>query len=189
MSKIDKDELREHSFDGIQEYDNDLPRWWIYLFYITIAFALIYPFLYDFGPWQFASENIDKEVSALKAQKEKEETVASEVTEEQLLTLAKDASALAQGQTIYATRCFACHADKGAGLVGPNLTDDYWLHGGKITDIRTVITNGVLEKGMLAWKDQLKPDEINQITAYIWSLHGLSLPNAKAPQGDLVERK
>ena len=90
---------------------------------------------------------------------------------------------------IYTTRCFACHADKGAGLVGPNLTDDYWLHGGKISDVRNVIINGVLEKGMLAWKDQLKADEINQITAFVWSLHGKNPPGAKAAQGEFVERK
>lgn len=188
MSNKDKDELREHNFDGIQEYDNDLPRWWLWLFWITIIFSVIYPFIYDFGPGQFASETVDAEVLALQKAKEEKAEASGDVTEEVLLKVASDEDALAKGQMIYTTRCFACHAEKGAGLVGPNLTDDYWIHGGRILDIHKTVSNGVLEKGMLAWKDQLTPEQLNQVVAFVWSLHGINPPNAKAPEGELQPR-
>ena len=185
----DKDELRKHSYDGIQEYDNDLPRWWIWLFVVTVIIAVVYPLIYDFGPGEFASETVDREMLALKEAKIAKESGSAVVTEEFLLKLAKDSAVLDKGQVIYTTRCFACHAEKGAGLVGPNLTDDYWLHGGKITDLHKVVTNGVLEKGMLAWKDQLTPDQLNSVVAFVWSLRGTNPPNGKAPQGDLAPRQ
>ena len=188
MSEKDKDELREHDYDGIQEYDNDMPRWWIWLFWITIVFSAIYPFVYDFGPLQFASESIEEEMLALEENKKAKESTGGGITEEHLLALAKDEDVIAKGQMQYTLKCFACHAEKGAGLVGPNLTDDYWLHGGKITDIHKVVSNGVLEKGMLAWKDQMKPEQLNSVVAFIWSLRGTNPPGAKAPQGELVKR-
>ncbi len=184
----DKDELREHDYDGIQEYDNDLPRWWLWLFAITVVIAVVYPFIYDFGPGQFASETVYQEMLALLEEKKSKETTKVEINEDFLLKLTKSPEVLAEGQGLYTTRCFACHADKGAGLVGPNLTDDYWIHGGKIMDIHKVISNGVLEKGMLAWKDQLTPNQLNAVVAFVWTLHGVNPPNAKAPQGDLVKR-
>ena len=82
----------------------------------------------------------------------------------------------------------ACHAQQGQGLVGPNLTDDYWIHGGLISDLRTVILNGVPEKGMLSWRGILKDEEINAVTAYVWTLHGTNPPNPKKPEGELVKR-
>ena len=183
----DKNELRSHNYDGIQEYDNDLPKWWLWLFWITIIFAVIYPFIYDFGPGEFASETVDKEVSQLASKSSS--AAGSAVTEEGLLKLVSDPDTLNKGQVIYTTRCFACHAEKGAGLIGPNLTDDYWIHGGKITDIHKTVSEGVLDKGMLSWKGQLTPDQLNSVVAFVWSLHGTNPPNGKAPQGDFVARK
>lgn len=184
----DKDELRKHSYDGIQEYDNDLPRWWLWLFVITVLIAIVYPFIYDFGPGEFASETVDKEMLALQELKKSKGDSATGVTEEFLLKLVKESGTLDKGQVVYTTRCFACHAEKGAGLVGPNLTDDYWIHGGKITDIHKIVSNGVLDKGMLAWKDQLTPEQLNSVVAFVWSLRGSNPPNGKAPQGDFVPR-
>ncbi len=184
----DKDELREHDFDGIQEYDNDLPKWWTWLFWITIIFSVLYPFVYDFGPGQFPSETIDAEIASIKQAKEKA-VGGTDISEESLLSLVKDKAIIARANESYALRCFACHATGGAGLIGPNLTDDYWLHGGKITDIRKVIADGVLEKGMPPWKDQLTPEQVNDLTALVWSLQGTNPPGAKEPQGELVERK
>lgn len=181
----EKDELREHSFDGIQEYDNDLPKWWLWLFAITIVVSIIYPFIYDFGPGEFASESIAKELDDTKAQ---QQTTTTEVSESSLLKLASDASAISSGKEIFVTRCVACHGAQGQGLIGPNLTDDYWIHGAKITEIHSVVENGVLEKGMLAWKQQLAPEQLNAVVAYIWTLHGTNPTNPKAPEGNKVER-
>ncbi|MCO6432250.1 MAG: c-type cytochrome [Deltaproteobacteria bacterium] len=184
----EKDELREHEFDGIQEYDNDLPRWWVWLFWITIIISVIYPFVYDFGPGQFASESVDAEVAEL--MKSRAALVTGNGSDElSLLRLASDQEALSSGREIYATRCAACHAEAGQGLIGPNLTDDNWLHGGKITDLHRVVVNGVLEKGMVPWKDQLSPEQLNSVVAFVWSLHGTNPPNPKAPEGDKVVRE
>ncbi len=187
----DKDELRKHNFDGIQEYDNDLPRWWVWLFIITIIFSVIYPFIYDFGPGEFPSESIDKTMAAYNA--EKQGSAASQggtkVNKETLLKLASDRTVISNGATLYATRCMPCHGDKGQGTIGPNLTDDAWIHGGQIMDIHKVISNGVLDKGMLAWKDQLTADELNSVVAYVWTMYGSNPPNPKAPQGDKVPRE
>ena len=184
----DRDELREHDFDGIQEYDNDLPRWWIWLFVLTVIFSIIYPFIYDFGPGQFASETVDAEMLAIRQSKEAIKAKSGEITEDLLLKLTTDSKILADGQLIYSTRCLPCHGDKGQGLIGPNLTDQNWIHGGKITDIHKVISDGVLAKGMLAWKDQLTPEQLNSVVAFVWSIHGTNPPNPKAPEGNTFTR-
>ena len=180
------DKLREHSYDGIRRLDNDLPRWWLWLFAITVIISVIYPFYYDFGPGEFASETVDAEVLAIRdLQQESAPKVADSSA---LLKLAADPNFQAKGKTVYITRCLPCHGDRGQGIVGPNLTDDHWIHGGTITEIQNVILNGVLEKGMLAWKDQLPADDIQAVTAYVWALHGTNPAGAKAPQGEIVKR-
>jgi cytochrome c oxidase cbb3-type subunit III len=184
-----QDDLREHSYDGIQEYDNDLPRWWLWLFWITIIFSVIYPFVYDFGPADFASETIDAEMASFKAKQQEVAKSQGPATEESLLALVKTASATEDGKQIYLSRCLPCHGDKGQGIVGPNLTDDYWIHGGKIMQIRSIVENGVIEKGMLPWKDQLTPQQIDSVVAYIWTMHGTNPPGALPPNGDLFKRE
>lgn len=188
MKKID--EPREHSFDGIQEYDNDLPRWWLILFWITIGAACIYPFIYDFGPGEFATETIDREVAEVKQmQNSGSAQSAPTASGDNLIKLTQDAAVISTGAQVFATRCLPCHGDKGQGIIGPNLTDDFWLHGGTIADIHRTITDGVLEKGMIAWKGQLTPDQIDAVSAFVWTLHGTNPPNPKAPQGDEVKRE
>lgn len=187
----EKDELREHNFDGIQEYDNDLPRWWVWLFAVTVIFSIIYPFVYDFGPGEFASESIATEMAAIEELRQKAAAASAPALRDEagLLQLASDSSSVQKGSAIYAGKCLPCHGDKGQGIIGPNLTDDYWIHGGKITEVRTIVNNGVLEKGMLAWKDQLSADEIDQVVAFIWTLHGTNPANPKAAEGQQVLRQ
>jgi cytochrome c oxidase cbb3-type subunit III len=100
--------------------------------------------------------------------------------------LVSDAKVLAEGKEIFTGKCVACHGALGEGGVGPNLTDEYWLHGGTINDIFKTIKNGVPEKGMISWKATLKPNEIQSVSNYIASLAGTTPPNGKAPQGDKV---
>lgn len=185
----DRDELRSHNFDGIQEYDNDLPKWWVWLFVITVIFAVVYPFLYDFGPGEFASESIDKEMAAVKSAQTAAVASTTAVDEAGLMSMVADKQVTSAGAAVFAQRCVACHKAAGEGDIGPNLTDDYWIHGGKITDIRKIVETGVLEKGMLAWKGVLSPKEIDSVVAYIWTLNGTNPPNAKAPQGEKFERQ
>ncbi|MFN8389397.1 MAG: cbb3-type cytochrome c oxidase N-terminal domain-containing protein [Bdellovibrionota bacterium] len=175
-----RDELLNSNYDGIQEYDNDLPRWWLMLFYITIAFGVVYVGYYQFGPGPSSEESLASAMAAIQANKPKEVAVDSSA----LLALAKDSAHLASGKTVFDTRCLPCHGAQGQGIVGPNLTDNFWIHGGKIADTQKTIREGVLDKGMLAWKGVLSDAEIDDVTAYIYSLRGTNPPNPKAPQGD-----
>jgi len=171
--------LLDHDYDGIQELDNPLPRWWVYLFYITVVFAVIYFVYYVFGYGDSVATKHEKAVKAL--------TQTSEAAQ---VTMLFDASRenLSEGQRLYVAKCAACHKADGGGLVGPNLTDAYWLHGDASNDaIYQVIHDGVPEKGMIAWKSQLSPDDIQNITVYIQSLKNSSPANAKGPEGNLID--
>jgi cytochrome c oxidase cbb3-type subunit 3 len=185
----DKDELLDHNYDGIQEYDNDLPRWWVWFFVLTVVWSLGYVTYMHLGSGLHQEEEI---AIAMKEQQELRATVEAKASSgtpdaESLLKLTQDESAIAKGKDVFAGKCMACHAAQAQGLVGPNLTDNYWIHGGKITDIRSVIVNGVPEKGMLAWKGVLSEEEINAVVAFIWSIRGSNPPNPKQPEGELVE--
>ena len=182
MPTNNDDRLLDHEYDGIQEFDNPLPRWWVWIFYATIVFSVIY--FFDFsgairGPGRIKEyETAMAEAARLHPQPSGAADAAT------LETLRHDDQALALGKSTFVTNCAACHRPDGGGLIGPNLTDDYWLHGGAITDIHKTIENGVLEKGMPPWGKMLKPEQINAVTAYVASLHGSNPSNPKAPQGE-----
>lgn len=184
--KIDK--LLNSNYDGIQEYDNDLPRWWLILFYITIGWSAVYVVYYlVLGIGKTQTQILAEEMEAAKQQQASVSSSSAEVGESELLAFTKDASFVQAGKQVFVAKCLACHGPEGQGLVGPNLTDKNWIHGGKITDTKKVIENGVLEKGMLAWKGVLSDNEINQVVAFIYTLRGTAPANPKAPQGDIVE--
>lgn len=183
-----QDQLLDHDSDGIKEYDNDLPRWWVWLFWITIIVSPIYAYWFH-GVLDSTEERLAQAMSEIESKRVAQGTSSgtSAVSEESLLALVSDKSALAKGSELFATRCAACHQAQGQGLIGPNLTDKHWIHGGKIADIRRVVSEGVPEKGMLSWKTMLSADEMNAVTAYVWTLRGSNPPNPKAPEGQLVE--
>lgn len=184
MSKKDLDELLNSNYDGIQEYDNDLPRWWQALFFITIAFGVVYVLYYHVGGTLDSQVALDTDMKAIAAQSQKAPVAA--ISADTLLSFVKDSSHLAGGKAVFQAKCMPCHGPEGQGVVGPNLTDNYWIHGGAITDIHRTIEVGVPEKGMLAWKGLLTSEEINDVAAYVFSLKGTNPANPKAPQGDLV---
>lgn len=169
-------------YDGIKELDNPLPPWLKYLFYVTIIVSFSYLILL----FVFKDDSIiqvkeyRKEVMAARAKTEvavKEEavkTAAAPMTQEQIL---------AAGKITFDKICVVCHGKFGEGLVGPNFTDEYWIHGGRPEDLLKVINDGVLEKGMISYKSQLNKTQINNVIAYILSLKGTNPPNQKAPQG------
>ena len=101
------------------------------------------------------------------------------------LSLLTDDASLAAGKVIYDKSCLVCHLSKGEGLIGPNLTDQYWMYGGSIEDVIDIIVVGVPSKGMISWKDQLSPKQIQEVSSFILSLQGTNPPNAKEPQGEL----
>jgi cytochrome c oxidase cbb3-type subunit 3 len=173
--------LMEHDADGIRELDNLLPRWWVWLFYVTIGFSLFYMVYYhllELGPLQAAQYRTEKaKGDALKS-------AALARFEATLGTLAPSTAPgeLAQGQQIFTSLCAPCHRPDGGGLVGPNLCDTYWIHGSNYLDSLKVIINGVPEKGMITWRGVLKPAEIQAVASYIYTFRGSSPPNPKPPE-------
>ncbi len=173
--------LMDHDADGIKELDNNLPRWWVWLFYLTILFGIIYMGYYHVlraGDLQIAEYQKEwKQGEEIKA-------AATARFEASLSSLqpSKDAAILAQGHQTFSTLCAPCHRADGGGLIGPNLCDDYWIHGSNFVDNLTTILNGVPAKGMLTWKGVLKPGEIYAVGSYIYTLRGTHPPNPKPPE-------
>lgn len=180
--------LTEHDFDGIKELNNPTPAWFMGLFYITIVFAVGYLLVYHvFGVGQLQYEEYQTEMTI--ANKEKEAFLAKSANrvDENTVTLSKDGAVLQSGATVFKTHCAACHGENGQGVVGPNLTDEYWLHGGKINDLFKTIKYGVQAKGMPNWEKQLTPKQIADVASYIKSIYGTKPAGAKEAQGDLYK--
>jgi cytochrome c oxidase cbb3-type subunit 3 len=182
----DQERLIEHEYDGIQEFDNPMPRWWVTSFWATIIFSVLY--LLNIGPFGSGAGRIaqyEADMTAWRAEHPVDEGGADPAT---LLAMAGDPTVLAEGQDLFARNCAACHGPDGGGVIGPNLTDDAWIHGGTITQIHAVVAEGVLAKGMPAWGRQLTPAQVNAAVAYVWTLHGTTPANPKAAEGAVVER-
>lgn len=179
-----------HNYDGIRELDNRLPPWWLYGFYICIIFSAIYLWRYHVS--HTAPSSLEELAIVMeKAELEKENYLkkAANNVNENTVTYLSDATSLEAGKKIFITACAACHAADGGGTVGPNLVDDYWLHGGSVSDIFKSIKYGWPEKGMKSWKDDYSPAQIAQISSYIKSLKGTKPGTPKEPQGELYEEK
>lgn len=190
-NKKKEDELLSHNYDGIEEYDNDLPKWWVHLFIITAVFGVVYVLYYHLGPGLSQEEVLVLDLEQIEKDKKlKAEKEASAPKEESvdLAMLVTDSSRIASGKEVFTGKCASCHGPDGGGTIGPNLTDNYWIHGGSLEQIKGVIEKGVLEKGMLAWKGILKDDEIINVISYIHSIKGTTPTNPKAPQGEPAEQ-
>lgn len=184
---IDKEEsiLLDHNYDGIRELDNDLPPWWKYGFYLTIIVAIIYFVNYHVtktGDLQIAEYTKSLEKAKIEVDAYMK-TAASNVDETTVKPLV--GADLEAGKAMFINNCAACHGKFGEGIVGPNLTDNYWLHGGSIQDIFKTIKYGWPDKGMKSWKEDLSPMQIAQVASYIKSLRGSNPAKPKAQQGDL----
>jgi cytochrome c oxidase cbb3-type subunit III len=177
--------MTDHEYDGIRELDNNLPPWWIYGFYGTIIFAFVYLFDYHvFGTSPLQLEEYKTELAEAELEKNSRlKEVAASVDEETVIALT-DAAALASGKNLYIKNYTTCHGQGGEGLVGPNLTDVYWIHGGGIKNVFKTIKYGVPEKGMIAWQTQLNPESMQKVASYILTLQGTKPANPKDPQGE-----
>lgn len=183
-----QDHLLEHNYDGIQEFDNPMPRWWVYIFWATIVFSVLYWInIPGIGTGKGRVANYEREVAAAAAAEAKRRAEQpSETSPEQLAALTNDPAALATGKQVFNQNCAACHRPDGGGQIGPNLTDDYWLHGSALEQIHKTVADGVLEKGMPPWAKVLKPGQLDAVVAYVATLKGTNPPNAKEPQGERV---
>lgn len=183
--------ILDHDYDGIRELDNHLPPWWNYLFYVTIIFGIFYVIFYHVTktlPLQEKEYEIEMADAAAMAEARQAEAAASgNAFSEADLELTTDPDILASGGKTFTQQCAVCHKADGGGNIGPNLTDDYWLHGGDIKSVYNTIKVGVPDKGMISWEASLSPTQIRDVANYVKSLRGSNPPGAKAPQGDLYE--
>jgi cytochrome c oxidase cbb3-type subunit 3 len=173
--------LMDHDADGIRELDNNLPRWWVWLFNLCILFAIGYLCYYhvfrlgDLQAAQYVKESKAGDAIKAAALKKFEDSLPT-------LTPLKDPEVLAKGHAIFLHNCAPCHRADGGGFIGPNLCDDYWIHGSNFVDNLRTIVNGVPGKGMVTWRGVLRPDQIHAVASYIYTLRGTHPPNPKPPE-------
>ncbi|MCS6823635.1 MAG: c-type cytochrome [Cytophagaceae bacterium] len=178
--------LFEHEYDGIKELNNKMPPWWLYMFYGTLIWGALYMWYYHV----YSSGNIQEEeyIAEMTMAEKEMKRIAANINEENV-SLLTDKQRLENGRLTYEKNCASCHGKSGEGSVGPNLTDDYWLHGGDVKSIFKSIKYGIPAKGMIPWQTQLSPVQIQEVASYIKSIRGTNPPNAKAPQGELVSEQ
>lgn len=180
--------ILDHNYDGIRELDNNLPPWWLYMFYASILFAVVYMARYHIFNGADQIDEYEKEVAQAKIDIEEYKKTAKNLVDVNTVEKLTDESDLAAGQAIFENDCAACHKADGGGGIGPNLTDDYWILGGGIKNVfKTISEGGRSGKGMVAWKGTLSPMERAQVSSYVLSLQGTDPANPKEPEGDLWE--
>jgi len=180
--------MTDHEYDGIRELDNNLPPWWVWMFYVTILFAFVYLIYYHVLPYGMSQEEqYVAEVEQAEADREAYLAQAKNLVDENTVEFLADASDLKTGKAIFTELCQQCHAADGGGGVGPNLTDQYWIHGSSIKDIFKTVKYGVPAKGMISWESQLRPVQMAQVSSYIKTLEGTTPANPKEPQGDFYK--
>lgn len=182
--------IQGHRYDGIKEYDNPMPGWWVWIFWASVAFSVVY-FVgitwFDFVDTY--EDDLAQSQQALEMQRAAyaEANPTFNATPTSLANFVDNPDRVAAGEETYQSLCASCHGDQGQGVIGPNLADAYWIHGGSNMDIYNILTEGVAAKGMPAWDASLRPEERAELVAFIRSIQGTDPPNAKEPQGELVE--
>ena len=186
-AKVSEDQLLlDHDYDGIKELDNNLPPWWVYLFYASIVFGVVYMVRFEILGADNQEMELKKEIAQAKIEVAEYMKTAPDMMDEKTVTVLTDPADLAVGKEIYTTNCAACHRADAGGQIGPNLTDDEWILGGGIKNIFHTLVNGGRDgKGMIAWKGTLKPKEMQKVASYIMSLKGSNPVDAKAPEGEV----
>lgn len=177
--------VMDHEADGIRELDNLLPRWWVWLFNLSIVFAVGYMIYYHvarLGPLQAAEYTTETK----RGEELKSASIARFEANISALTPSQDAAVLAEGRGLFVNYCAPCHRADGGGLVGPNLCDGYWIHGSNYVDNVKTIINGVPAKGMLSWRGVLTPDQIKAVSSYIFTLRGTNPKNPKPPENTVT---
>ncbi|MBS1493381.1 MAG: c-type cytochrome [Bacteroidetes bacterium] len=181
----EKDIMMDHEFDGIRELDNTIPPWFNILFYGTIVIAFLYMLNYHvFKMSGLSAEEYNDEMKVAAMQRDELIRTGAFINEN-TVKLMKDDATLNEGKTIFTTNCTVCHGPAGGGLIGPNLTDDYWIHGGGIVNVFKTVKYGVPIKGMISWQNQLNPKQIQAVANYVLSLKGTNPANGKQPEGTI----
>jgi cytochrome c oxidase cbb3-type subunit 3 len=182
----EKQLLMDHDYDGIKELDNNLPPWWVYLFYACIVFAVVYLIRFEIMGAPDQETELKNEMAQAKIEVAEYMKTAPDLMDEKTVTLLTDPADLAEGKVIFTTNCVACHRADAGGQIGPNLTDDNWILGGGIKNVFHTLVNGGRDgKGMIAWKGTLKPKEMQKVASYVLSLRGSNPKDPKAPDGEI----
>ena len=178
--------ILDHNYDGIRELDNELPPWWVWMFYATIIFGVVYLVRFHiYGDYDQTLE-YEQEVAAATLAIEEYKKTAKGLVDANTVELLTDASDLSAGKAIFETTCVACHMADGGGGIGPNLTDENWILGGGIKNVFNTVSEGGRDgKGMVSWKQTLKPVEIAQVSSYLLTFQGTTPANPKDPEGDI----
>lgn len=183
----EQDVMLDHDYDGIKELDNVLPPWWVYLFYACIVFAIVYLVRFEVYGDYTQKEEFEAEMAQADLDIKEYLKTAPDLMDKESVTLLTDAGALAEGKAIFTTNCVACHRADAGGAIGPNLTDEYWILGGGIKDVfNTLMEGGRSGKGMISWKDQLKPTEMQKVASYVLSLQGTNPKDPKPTEPEAV---
>jgi cytochrome c oxidase cbb3-type subunit 3 len=181
------DVLLDHDYDGIKELDNALPPWWKYGFYFTIVVAFIYVGNYHvFGTGKNPEQEYAAEMEQGKRIEDAYKAKTKNLVDENNVAMS-DAAGIAEGAKLFKQSCIACHGQNGEGGIGPNLTDEYWIHGGSMTDIYKTIKIGYPDKGMQSWESMMSPVQMKDLSSYVKSIKGTKPANAKAAQGELYK--
>lgn len=175
----------DHDFDGIKELNNPIPFWFNLLFYTTIAVAFVYMMVFHvFEVGSLQGKEYETEMANAEISKQEYIKKAGNLIDENSVVLLTDKAKIHEGAEIFTTKCVVCHGEKGEGKVGPNLTDEYWLHGGDVKSIFKTIKYGVPSKGMVAWQNSMNGAQMQELASFILSLQGTNPPGAKEPQGE-----
>ncbi|MCK5468172.1 MAG: c-type cytochrome [Cyclobacteriaceae bacterium] len=176
--------MLDHDYDGIHELDNHLPPWWKWLFYVTIIWGFIYYLVYHvFDALPLMQEEYDIVMEDARVAREEMMALEGNNIDENNVEFSDAADVMANGKAIYDRECVACHAPEGQGLIGPNFTDKYWIHGGSINDIFKIIKYGVPQKGMISWQSKLTPSDMRDVGSFIMTFVGTTPQNPPAPKG------
>lgn len=184
----EKDIVIDHEYDGIRELDNPVPIWFNGLFYATVVFGVVYLAVYHVFGWGLTQEQeYEREMARAEVARQEYLSQVANLVDENNVEVDFSPETVSAGQAIYMANCAVCHGQAGEGGIGPNMTDEYWIHGGEINDIFRIVKYGVLDKGMVPWKQMLTPAQIAEVSNYILNLRGTNPPNAKDPEGTKVE--
>jgi cytochrome c oxidase cbb3-type subunit 3 len=175
-------------YDGIVEHDGKLPLWWQLTLYGAVLFALCYWFGRRLDAIPSPAQTYAVDVAAQRAAEATEARARGTIDDAMLSTLARDPGTVAQGKDTFVTTCAPCHKADAGGNIGPNLTDAYWIHGSKPTDLYRDVTDGFAAKGMPAWGPVLGAARVEAVVAYVLSIENTNVPGGKAPQGELASR-
>jgi cytochrome c oxidase cbb3-type subunit 3 len=178
--------LLDHDYDGIKELDNNLPPWWVYLFYGCVIFAVVYLVRFEIMGGDNQEMELKKEMAQAQIDIAEYKKTAPDLMDENTVTLLTTPADLAAGKAIFTANCIPCHRADAGGQIGPNLTDDNWILGGGIKNVFHTLVNGGRDgKGMISWKATLKPKQMQEVASYVLSLKGSNPVNPKAPDGEI----